>query len=144
MESLDDSIVLLKRYFGEILMSTSFEIEEDSWSGFFATFVNFATMHKAAMKELVDFDKKKKQQDARIAAMSDRVRGRALSRKIQPVITTDISTVHKDGDNIRPISVSRRPISSPRSPSRRFDVCEIFKERMIALHGDDSDSEDEW
>lgn len=138
-ETVDASVLSLKRSFGEVLMTNNLENSEDPWSSFFSTIVSFACMHRVAKKELLEFDRKLKAQKVREAKSSERKK------------------LHSQKDNGVAIAVEGQPgegrpraLSSPkrdRSNSGKkshVDICEVFKERMIALNGEESsDTEDE-
>jgi hypothetical protein len=146
-ENLDDSIILLKRYFGEILMANNFEIDDDPWSGFFTTLVDFATMHKHASKELIDLEKKRKQQECREASIAEKI-ARAKEQQATGVMKITAPSAGGPDEASSVISATKRGIiGSPKQKNPntgKIDICEIFKERMLALNGDESDSEEEW
>jgi len=171
-ETLDDTIILLKRYFGEILLTNNFEVEDDPWSSFFCTFINFASMHKTARQDLVKFEKTRLQQVIRNAARRDKEQ-----QKQQQATSSSHTSSVNDGDSkssppVSSITTRPRPLSigSPRSRSNsnlscpdtsspsagsatrspnkqgQIDICAVFKERMRALNGEGelSDSDEEW
>jgi len=177
-ESLDDTIIKLKRHFGEILMANNFEIDDDPWSSFFSTMVSFATMHKTAIRELVDMAKRLQQQKAREASQEERKRKQlAAAASLKNKGANGGSQVDDNADDEATSSMyltpprmrtlsdelclstnvsSRRSIGSQstRSPStpinrkniQKVNICEVFKERMLALNGSEepSDSDEEW
>ena len=168
---LDGSILKLKRHFGEILMANNFEIDDDPWSSFFSTLVQFALMHKTASIELINFERRRLQQASRDASMEERKKQQEAKRKKEQI--NDTTNCHDDDENgggvstfstppsrkrlpsdeLRVTSLPRRTMGSPRSPMTpsgdrkiaKVNICDLFKERMLALNGaEESDSDDEW
>lgn len=148
VERLDDSITLQRRYFGDILMANNIERDDDPWSSFFSTVVGFASMHQAAEKELIVLEQRAKQ----LAFLTEK-------REEQKVLLQKkkLSALSNDGKEKVPPpesppslspSGARRSLavaSSPTTPRQHVDICQVFKERMLALNGDDdSGSDEEW
>lgn len=141
-ETLDDSVILVKRYFGEILMSSNLELDDDPWTGFFTTLVQFAAMHKAASKELVDLDRRRKQQAERDAATEDRKKKQAAaaaaafrSKKKQNGVDDATHPHHDaelgpDDDQESDVSPSSPPL--PASSSGDSDDGDIDTARHVA------------